>query len=482
MVDYISISRSDSSKGRGMPAFMSAKLFSEAIDEVENNVQSPRPLVFMSALSVISLAIQASVDVMAPTGQLFPTSLMTLVIGNSGERKTSVMNKFLEPIREVQRQEGDKYKAELSRYELLFDVWAGRRRRLIKATADAKFAEDRLLFMEELEALEVEKPAPPVEVKFVYEDSTTQALFAGLYSGYPNAGLIASEGKEILSGRAFNDLPKQNSLWSGDEITIDRVSSPSFKISDARLVVSIMVQDGLFREYLTKRGDEARASGLWARFLVARPESTQGTRFIEGSTLSWRRMSVFNSRIKEIVFEGLGGYRDGNQRRVIGFTREASLAWLDLYNSIEREIGVGGKFERFSDHASKLMENISRVAALLSYFEFGDVDISKGFFLDAVEVCLWCSVEFKDIFVAPNQDEKDAKLLMHWLDESFSEGISKVRVSSIQNRGPNSIRRKIRVDGALGVLVEGRKVSVWEDGGIKFVGPAHSGQYRARRR
>ena len=43
-----------------------------AIDEVEGNVKSPRELIFFSALTAISTAVQGIVDVKKPTGQCVP--------------------------------------------------------------------------------------------------------------------------------------------------------------------------------------------------------------------------------------------------------------------------------------------------------------------------------------------------------------------------------------------------------------------------
>lgn len=40
----------------------------------------------------------------------------------------------------------------------------------------------------------------------LYDDSTSEALFCGLYENLSTAGIISSEGG--LKGRAFNDLPK----------------------------------------------------------------------------------------------------------------------------------------------------------------------------------------------------------------------------------------------------------------------------------
>ena len=145
------------------------------------------------------------------------------------------------------------------------------------------------------------RPAKPKKFKLLYDDSTSEALFSGLNKSLPTAGLISSEGGGVLSGRALNDLSKQNAIWSGDSITVDRASAESYEINGARLTVSIMAQESAFKDYMDRRGEVSRGSGLWARFLVCNPRSTQGTRFIENGTMSWEYRDKFSARLVEIL-------------------------------------------------------------------------------------------------------------------------------------------------------------------------------------
>ena len=77
------------------PNYMPLPLLSAAVDEAQNNIKAPRPLIFSTALAAIAVAIQGLFDVRKPNGQRVPLSLMLLTIANSGERKSTVENVFL---------------------------------------------------------------------------------------------------------------------------------------------------------------------------------------------------------------------------------------------------------------------------------------------------------------------------------------------------------------------------------------------------
>lgn len=480
--DYIHLTRSYISAAQGRLAFPGAKKFVAAVNEAENNIQAPSSLIYMSALSAIALAVQSVCDVQTPIGSVLPLSLMTLVLGDSGERKSSVFNKFLKTFRDIQQREELTNKSSLEKFNIEIEVWVAKKKILVRRIAKSIDDSEKSDLMEILQQHLSTKPTAPLEIKFVYEDSTSQALFKGLSDGYPYAGLVTSEGKEILCGRAFNDLPKQNSLWSGDDVTIDRINAGRFVISEARLTVAMMVQGGLFEDYLKRRGKEARASGLWARFLIVNPDSTQGTRFIESTVQSWKALEVFNKRVKTITEEGLSSYRLGQARKVLVFSREASHEWARFFNWVEDQISSGGYFERATDHASKLVDNVSRVAALISYFEHGDVAISRDCLLDAIDYCLRCSADFKQLFVSATKEERDAEVLMLWLLEKFDSGITKIRISEVQNSGPYAIRKKARLDPVLDFLVVRRKIEVWKEGGVRYVGEVPTNRKRFRKR
>lgn len=426
-----------------------------AIYEAEQNIQAPRQLIVASALSAISVVVQGLVDIRKPTGQIVPTSLMLLVIADSGERKTGTESAFQSSIRAFQERRACAYQVAKEGWAVKHAVWEAKKKSIlsgIKVSAEeglsSEYDELRLL------AHERNKPAKPKLFKLLYEDATPEALFHGLHQDLSTAGLISSEGGAILSGRAFKDLAKHNSIWSGSSVTVDRRSGESFELNGARLTVSILAQDSAMRAYMERFGEVSRGAGLWARFLVCKPASTQGGRRLQSGVQFWSECDKFAGRLTELLEMNAERLDAGvlNERTVIEFTAEAGERWVLIANAIEAEICIGGRFEGAGDHASKLAENIARVAALLHVFEGGRGGISLELLEAAVGYCLYCSDEFMRLFMPMPQDQADALELSVWLGNLRNAGQRFVRKNYVRQFCLNKLREKGRLDRALEVL------------------------------
>lgn len=449
-----------------VPMPMSLPLLEAAVSEAQNNVQAPRALVLFGAMTAIAVAAQGLIDVRKPNGQCVPTSLMLLSIANSGERKTTSENVFLEPIRKFQRDQLKAHEECLRLWGVSQEIYDIKHKSIIRCIKK-KVASGECSAEAEADLFKINSAAPikPKKLKILYDDSSSEALFRGLHRDFPTAGLISSEGGGILTGRAFNDLSKQNAIWSGESITVDRVSKESYELSGARLTVSMMVQESAFNVYMERRGEMSRGSGLWARFLVCCPVSTQGSRFLRNGTISWEYRDRFADRLTELLNENVE-LESGSkkEKKIICFSPEACERWLQLFNSIESENRAQGHFAGAGDHASKLAENIARVAALFQYFEFGYGEISLGTLEAAVTVCGSCSGEFLRIFMPPPQEEVDALELNSWLQRYRSCHQRYVRKNYILQHGPNKLRGRERLNRALDVLYRQGQVSLVQCG------------------
>lgn len=457
--------------GKPFPRFTCLPLLKAVVDEAENNIQAPRPLIFFGALAAVAVGTQGLFDVRKPIGQSVPMSLMLLSIANSGERKSTAENIFLEPIREFQKIKGFVYQAELKEWESRLKIWDAKNKVILKLIAKltsggacSEDAERRLIDHERT------RPVKPKQFKMLYEDSTSEALFLGLHQNLPSAGLTSSEGGGVLNGRALADLSKQNAIWSGDSITVDRKTVESYELNWARLTVSMMAQESSFKTYMENAGDKSRGSGLLARFLVCHPRSTQGTRFIKNETVSWEYRNKFAVRLKEILERNVFLLEDPTrERQIINLSPEASEEWLDVYNAIESEIKAGGRFDGLGDHASKLADNIARVAAILHCFEGFEGDVSWGTLRFSVDFCLWCSDEFNYLFLPPKQEEVDASELSEWLRCHWDKGTDWMTKNYIRQYGPNKLRGKDRLNRALEELHSQRKIRFFYRGRTQCV-------------
>lgn len=435
------------------------------VDEVENNVMAPRGLILSSALTAIAVVSQGLIDVRKPNGQVVPTSLMVLTIADSGERKSTVENVFLGPLRDFQRQQRSVYQHELQQWQVRHDIWIAQRKALLKdITKKSSLGQPTQDEEQLMSTHQVTEPLRPKEFKLLYEDSTSEALFFGLYQNLPTAGLTSSEGGGVLGGRAFNDLSKMNSIWSGDSISVERKTAQSFVLNEARLTVSIMAQVSAVNGYMASRGEMARGSGLWARFLVCHPQSTQGRRVSHNNTQSQEHYGSFTQRLTELLQQNVKLLQESAfEKHVVAFTSEASMRWLQIANQIELDIRPGFQFEGAGDHASKLADNIARVAALFHYFEKLDGGISLETLTAAVEFCASCSTDFLSLFMPPTQQSLDADELDNWLNRFRSSGQRSVRKNDIRQRCPAKLRDSGRLDRALDILLAADKVGIYHE-------------------
>jgi len=444
-----------------LPRSVPSPIIQDAVNEAENNIQAPWELTLLAAIGAIAIPIQGLFDVRKPSGQIVPISLMMLSIADSGERKSTVENVFFNPIREFQKKQSESYESQLKAWKSRSKIWAEKQkvilrqiRKLAANGCDSDVEEKRLVEHEHA------RPVKPKQFKMIYEDTTPEALFSGLHENLPTAGLISSEGGALLNGRALGDLSKLNAIWSGDAISVDRKTSPSFELVGARLTTSVMVQSSALNEYLNRCGDKSRGSGLWARFLVCRPESTQGSRLMKNETMSWEHCNRFAARMDELLEQNVVLLEEPDRKRqTLSFTLEASRWWLNIYNDIEYQIRERGRFDKAGDHASKLADNIARVAALVHVFERSGGEIPLSALLFAVDFCLWCSDHFYNTFVPPEQWETDADLLYNWLlEKRKNKGLRWLSKTYIRQHCPNKIREINRLNEALEVLWERKKI------------------------
>ena len=462
-----------------------------AIQEAQAMVQAPIALVGGVALSAMSLATQDLVNVRRMNGLVSACSLFTLEISDSGDRKTAVEKPFVAPFIAYQEKQDLEYQEALEHYNASRKVWKIEQkvltRQFDKALSEGEFAEDIKLALIEHARNE---PIAPRGTKLIYNDATPAAFLHGLHANSRSAGLIDDEAGRIFSSNLVNDLGMLNKAWDGSDIHVDRRTSESFVVKAPRVSISWMLQELVFNKYLERKGDQARGIGFLARGLIARPTSIQGTRFIQGEAIEPEALPKYHDRVTQLLqLRATMGNPDGEFNRAeLHFSPEAQAEWVAVYNQIEQHINPGGVFCEHRDYASKVAENIARVAAVFHCFEgYEGVSISLQTLRSAVTVVLWYAQEFVRLFSPPDplyETIKDAYLLQDWLLKIFrSRSWQVIPKNFILQRGPNPLRSKDRLDWALNCLCAGARISGSTQGRKEFVhlnlaffGPAAQGQ------
>lgn len=383
--------------GESFPTYKEHSLLDGASIEASNYSQVAYEMAVTSALGVISAVCQGLVDVAFPNGYTVPTSLMTLTIAGSGERKSSLDSLFSKPLSDIQQEKDQVYQAENIKYQRDLKNWKLKEKALNRqlqkcheGMGDCSDIEQRLY------ALDAERPQAPRVCKLIYSDTTPSALAFGMYENLPIALLRSDEAGALMRGRALDDLYLLNAMWTGSDTVVERRTSESYTLRGARLSVSMMVQPEILKRFLKKKGDEAHDSGFLARLLVSCPEIKTGNRPPPGQPGKMIHVEKFQARVRERLEMSLEAIERNQGRKVLTFSPQASELWKALYSVIECEARADRLYAHAHAHASKLMDNVSRVAALVHTFENDDFDaqISQDDLAYAFNICRHYSGHF----------------------------------------------------------------------------------------
>ena len=451
----------------------------EAVVEVQAFAQAPVAMVATSALSALSMAAQALHDVRRAEKLTGPIGLFTLVIADSGERKTTCDEFFLPAIRQWEKTRAEAMRPQVEAYEAAIDAWNAERDGVLSKIKEvARSGKPTDALKHTLVDVQAAKPDPPKVPRLIYGDITPEELGYQLAKRWPSAAIASSEAGTVLGSHgmsgdsAMRNMARLNDLWSGQEIQSDWRTSESWKARGARLTVGLQVQESTLRAFFDKSAGLARGTGFLARFLVAWPQSTQGSRLFRDAPASWPKLAAYHQRIEQILMVPVAMDDDeALMPTMLPLSSEAKAVWVQYHDEVEKRLVTGGEYADVRDVASKSADNAARLAALFHVFEHGGGGaVCVQAMESACEVAAWYLGESRRFFgeLAVPQELSDALRVMAWLmDYSRTQSTAEVSTRDLQRLGP--VRDKTRVDAALSELQEAHHVRVATVGKRKLV-------------
>ncbi|WP_338883761.1 YfjI family protein [Aeromonas hydrophila] len=437
------------------------------VHDIQHETQASAGLIATSLLGVMASSCQDLFDV-APKAKLrFPVSLYQVVLAGSGERKSAIDKLLMKPIRMLECELEATFQEEKRRYDADMSVWKIEHRTLEKALERAvKDGGDVTASRQRLKTSVSLKPVMPIRQRLLVNDVTSAAVKQALGSGNASLGLFSDEAGSILNGELLRDTPLLNSLWSGQPIEVDRANRDAFRIEDVRFGCMLMVQPGLFEQYVKRQGAQARSSGFFARTLVCQPASTIGYRSSSQSQKQSNTdgsLGCFHARVMTFLRKSIERRIDKGQRLCVTLSPEASGRWHAEYDRIEGMINPFGPLKEFRDYASKQPEHIARIAAVLEVFTTGKLQISDRTMYCAMMIAQWYFDSFIQLMKVDTIPEEiqDANLLHGWLAHHASKiPMSGVKKNIIRQYGPNPLRNRERLNKALENLRRRNIVSI----------------------
>lgn len=449
-----------------------------AIEEVAGFVKAPLPLVASSALSSLSLALQAHADVKRAEKLTGPIGLFMLTIADSGERKTTCDGFFTKAVRDYEQQQAEAFKQPMKDHKAAIGAWdaecSGIKEKIRQLAKNGQSTESMKTALRDAER---DKPEPPRIPRLFYADVTPEALAFGLARHWPSGGVVSAEAGIVFGSHGMGkdsvmrNLGLLNQLWDGATLTIDRRSTESFTVKGARLTMGLQVQEPTLREFFNRSGALARGTGFLARFLVAWPESTQGTRFFTEAPANWPHVASFDQRIAAILNRSAPINDDGVlEPPLLTMDEDARAAWIEFHNQIESELCSGGELYDVRDVASKSADNAARLAALFQLFEHGVGAIGLEAFESAARIVAWHLNESRRFFgeLALPAELANAIRLDNWLIE-YCKRERKLSISTREAQRLGPLRDKEMLAQALQELADLDRIRVTKEGRRKTI-------------
>lgn len=430
-----------------------------AVEEVAGFVKAPVPMVASSALAALSLAAQAHCDVRRDEILSGPVSLFVMTIADSGERKSQVDKMFIKPIQDYQDAQAEAAKPILKDYKAAIEAWEAKRggvkeniRQLAKGNKSTAAAESELC------GLENDRPEQPRVPKLIREDATPEGLAKKLQKDWPSAGVVSNEAGIVFGAHGMGkesvmrNLALLNKLWDGGRYQSDRGDEErSRDVRGARLTMGLMIQESTLRAFFDASKGLARGTGFLARFLVAWPESTMGTRFYTPPVSGSPALAEFSRRIAVLLNQPVPIDDDGILTPpMLPLTSKAKAVWIEYHDEIERGLASGGELYDVKDVASKSADNAVRLAALFQMFEGAGVAIGAEAFEGASRITAWHLNEarrFFGEFALPAELAGAARLDSWLLAHCKRERTPSASKNHVRQYGP--LRDGTRLDAAI---------------------------------
>ncbi|HGX9315842.1 TPA: YfjI family protein [Escherichia coli] len=427
-------------------------LFEEVTQSTQAITHAPAELITGVQLSVMSLAAQGVVVFEHSDGRRSPVSLYSIVLAESGERKTAVCNLLQKPIQDFQKKQLKNYEEKINVYEADLQSWAVLNKTITRQIRkNIEKGGDSVSEQEKLRKHYINKPTPPKRPKLLYSDATPEAIIQGLVESIGTSGLISDEGGVIFNGRAMGNTPLFNQLWDGGIVDVER-KGHRLNVDNARLMALIITQRNELLLFRKKHGARVQGNGFFARCLWSVTTSTQGIRMHQPDVhVDTSVLDKFNKRVEELLEQTLAG----TTPCVLHFSADAERRFAQYQNEIEQRILTEkGKHDALPGILSKLPENAVRLATLMHFFyEFKGDEIDVATLNYIFMIMEYYYQQAVNILTASlSSDEEDAKRLWEWLMTGHFSTSTSVAKSEIRRYAPYQLRDVVRYNKALKYL------------------------------
>lgn len=457
--------RAELAAAKPYPVDALGEILGGAVNALHEVVKAPKPMCAQSVLAAASFAAQGHFDVVLPWGKQVPLSLFLLTGGQSGERKSTLDDAVLGAAKAQEREDMEQYQYDLEEHALRLAAYQHAVDAAKRATTSGRQGGATADDVHRAVAAVGEKPAAPIlPLRFV-TDPTIEGLFRLLSVGQPSVALFSDEGGLLIGGHALNSdnvlktLSRWSKIWDGSPFDRVRAGDGSSVLYSRRMALHQLAQPEVLSQLLSN--GYANCQGFLSRCLVTCPESTIGERIEGAEGFQWAGDRAEVRRLYGVL-KGLMEAAPRTRRNPqeldpfpLILTDEAIRLCVDAHNQFEVLMRDGGPLRDLRDRGSKAMENVCRMAGVLTAMEHGLAArlAERPAIEQALVLMQWYLDEMLRIqgALAIPESVRDAESLSAWLRDC---GHRLFTLRMILRNGPNPLRNKARAEAAIKELVD----------------------------
>jgi len=441
---------------------------------VQDATQAPLALCGQSVLMAGALIAQGFKEIEMPHGKI-PLSLFSLIIAESGERKSATDELAMKPIRLHEQAKGEQYQADLKdsiKEKTAFNEAEKSIKRSIPKDYTGEKAREWV--KDELNKLNT-LPPPPMMPTYTTSDATIEGVIKHFRQALPVLGIYTDEGGAFFGGHSMAKEQAKKSIslfsqaWNGKPLDMMRADKDTgvFRLYGRRLSISLMTQPVIALEALSD--SLMSGQGFIARFLICYPQSNIGKRPYKAFNIAHDpRFTKYFAVMMERLEDGFMLKPEGGlDLAAITLNANSEQAYIRFHNEIEQGMANNQPYAHLRGEASKIAEQALRVAGVLTVIKHG----YQCQFIDVVEMKAGIRLarySLDELLRITNQavidpDTKDAIKLLEWITDKGHKLLYPVL---IQQTAPNALRKKERYERALFKLIEHRYIELLENGTV----------------
>ncbi len=428
----------------GYPIQALGPVLAEAAQAIASTVQAPTHLAGQSVLAATALAVQAHANV-GIDNRIHPLSLNFLTMGESGERKSWTDRIALKQHREWEREKQEEAVSELETHRNELATWNADRKKALQKNGSG---------LDDFRA----EPVRPADAVFICVEPTLEGLYRSFRFGLASQGLFNDEGGQFYGGYAMNTdnalktMAGMSKFWDGAPIIRTRAASgESWAGYHRRLSCHLMLQPIVAQEVL---GNELmQQQGHLARYLMASGNNLFGQRqYREPCPDDLAAIDRYHAALKPLLKkEWKLDKHGGLVLATIKPTAGAMKLWVKAYDAIEEELADGGEYKTIRAAASKMAENIARMAGVMAAFSGHSKII-----VDTMSNAITLGDYYLDQYLLNTRSSKEHKAedeankLLGWLK---SRGKQAIDVDIISRYAPTKTGARGSVDRARAMML-----------------------------